>query len=173
MPLEVEKIFMEKKVLLDSRLADQRKIEASIESQRLEHNEKTEAFNKVQANYYKVGSEISRLEQSIEYSLEIESRQKKELEQAIQNNSEIEDHISLDKEQIVDIENVLNTLEPSIINANESESIAKNSLSSAEEAIQMWQEKWNNFKSKENEFTQSITVESNRLSDSESGIKGN
>ena len=68
--LEVEKIFMEKKVLLDSRLADQRKIEASIESQRIEHNEKTDSFNKVQANYYKVGSEISRLEQSIEYSLD-------------------------------------------------------------------------------------------------------
>jgi len=169
--LEVEKIFMEKKVLLDSRLANQRKIEASIESQRLEHNEKTDSFNKVQANYYKVGSEISRLEQSIEYSLEIELRQKKELEQAIQNNSEIEDHISLDKEQIVDIENVLNTLEPSIINANKSESIAKNSLNSAEHAIQMWQEKWNDFKSKENEFTQTITVESNRLSDSESGLK--
>jgi chromosome segregation protein len=144
--LKIEKIFMEKKVLLDSRLADQRKIEANIESQRLEHNEKMDLFNKVQANYYKVGSEISRLEQSIEYSTEIEVRQKKELEQAIQNSSEIENHISLDKEQIVDIENVLNTLEPSIINANNSESIAKELLNSAEQAIQAWQRKWDDFK---------------------------
>jgi chromosome segregation protein len=156
--LKIEKIFMEKKVLLDSRLADQRKIEANIESQRLEHNEKMDLFNKVQANYYKVGSEISRLEQSIEYSTEIEVRQKKELEQAIQNSSEIENHISLDKEQIVDIENVLNTLEPSIINANNSESIAKELLNSAEQAIQAWQRKWDDFKSKENELTQCVTI---------------
>jgi chromosome segregation protein len=169
--LKIEKIFMEKKVLLDSRLADQRKIEANIESQRLEHNEKMDLFNKVQANYYKVGSEISRLEQSIEYSTEIEVRQKKELEQAIQNSSEIENHISLDKEQIIDIENVLNTLEPSIINANNSESIAKELLNSAEQAIQAWQRKWDDFKSKENELTQCVTIESNRLLDSEVGLK--
>ena len=168
--IEVEKLFTENKLLLDSRLAEQRKIEANIESQRIDQNEKTDLFNKVQANYYKVGSEISRLEQSIEYSQEIELRQKKDLEQAIQNGSEIESHISLDKEQIVDIENILNELEPSIINANASEASSKDSLNAAEQSIRVWQDKWDGFKSKENEFTQSVTIESNRLADSEIGL---
>ena len=168
--LEFEELFTKNNLLLDSRLAEQRKVEAYIESQRLNQNEKTDLFNTVQANYYKVGSEISRLEQSIEYSQEIELRQKKDLEQAIQNGSEINDHISIDKEQIVDLENILNELEPGIINANTSETTSKASLDTAENSIRAWQDQWDGFKLKENEYSQNITIESNRLSDSETGL---
>ncbi|MGW8272861.1 MAG: helix-turn-helix domain-containing protein, partial [Thermodesulfovibrionales bacterium] len=40
-------------------------------------------FNQVQGRYYKVGSEIARLEQSIEHANELRERQEKDLEQAI------------------------------------------------------------------------------------------
>ena len=63
---KIEKIFSVKKLALESKVADQRKIEAEIENYRVEQSEKNDTFNTIQANYYKIGSEISRLEQSIE-----------------------------------------------------------------------------------------------------------
>jgi len=168
--IKIEKIFSEKKLLLDSKIAEQRKIEAELESHRLEQNEKSDNFNKVQANYYKVSSEISRLEQSIEYSVEIESRQIKDLEQAIENAKEIESHISLDQEQIVDIDDTLSKLKPNIDNATKTEKIAKESLLAAEQDISKWQNEWDDLQLKKNTFTQIISIESTRLSDAESAL---
>ena len=96
----LKKLFLDKKLTLESNIAQQRKIEAKIESLRTDQSEKNDNFNSVQANYYKVGSEISRLEQSIEYSNEIRERQKRDLENANENEKEIEDLISQDKKQI-------------------------------------------------------------------------
>ena len=168
--IEIEKVFAEKKLLLDSKVAEQRKIEAELESYRLEQNEKSDNFNKAQANYYKVGSEISRLEQSIEYSTEIESRQKNDLEQAIKNAEEIEDHISLDQEQITDIDSMLSKLKPNIDDATQTEQMAKESLLASEQNIKKWQNEWEDLQIKKNAFSQNISIESTRLADAESAL---
>ena len=157
-------------MLLDSKVAEQRKIEAELESYRLEQNEKSDNFNKAQANYYKVGSEISRLEQSIEYSTEIESRQKNDLEQAIKNAEEIENHISLDQEQITDIDSMLSKLKPNIDDATQTEQMAKESLLASEQNIKKWQNEWEDLQIKKNAFSQNISIESTRLADAESAL---
>ena len=117
----------------------------------------------MQANYYKVGSEISRLEQSIEYSNEIKERQKRDLENANENEKEIEDLISQDKEQITSLESHLELLSPNIERAREAEELSKKSLSDAEEAIKKWQQKWDNENLINNEFSRDKSIEQNRL----------
>ncbi|MCK5662019.1 MAG: AAA family ATPase, partial [Thiotrichaceae bacterium] len=62
-----------------AQLAEQRSLENKIESQRSAHTQANEDFNKVQANFYQAGSEISRLEQTIQHQKELLERQKREL----------------------------------------------------------------------------------------------
>ena len=159
----LKKLFSDKKLTLESNIAEQRKIEAEIESLRTDQSEKNDNFNAVQANYYKVGSEISRLEQSIEYSNEIKERQKRDLENANENEKEIEDLISQDKEQITSLESHLELLSPNIERAREAEELSKKSLSDAEEAIKKWQQKWDNENLINNEFSRDKSIEQNRL----------
>ena len=102
--------------------------------------------------------------------MEIESRQTKDLEQAIENAREIESHISLDQEQIVDIDDTLSKLKPNIDNATKTEKIAKESLLAAEQDISKWQNEWDDLQLKKNTFTQIISIESTRLSDAESAL---
>ncbi len=167
---KIEKIFSEKKLRLESNLADQRKIEAEIENYRVEQSEKNDTFNTIQANYYKIGSEISRLEQSIEYSIEIESRQKKDLKQAIENEKEVENHISLDKEQITDLENSLDELTLNFEQAKNSESTSKLSLQGADVAINKWQDKWNETISLENESLKDQSVALTQMENLEASL---
>ncbi|MEC9415565.1 MAG: AAA family ATPase, partial [Pseudomonadota bacterium] len=167
---KIEKVFSQKKLKLEAKLADQRKIEAEIENHRAEQSEKNDTFNSIQASYYKIGSEISRLEQSIEYSIEIESRQKKDLEQAIENEKEVENHISLDKEQITDLENSLDELNLNFEQAKNSESTSKSSLQEAAIAINNWQEQWNESIRLENEVLKDQSIALTRMENLEASL---
>ena len=67
---------------LQSALAEQRQVEAGIETLRARHAEEIEAVNAVQGRYYKIGAEIARLEQTIQHGKELRQRQQNELAQA-------------------------------------------------------------------------------------------
>jgi chromosome segregation protein len=82
----------ERKTRLEEQIAGQRRLEAAIEDARMRQSERTDLFNEVQGRYYKVGSEIARLEQSIEHANELRERQEKDLEQAILGAKEIIEH---------------------------------------------------------------------------------
>ncbi|MEM9335691.1 MAG: AAA family ATPase, partial [Pseudomonadota bacterium] len=58
---EARATLEERKTLLESAIADQRKLEAQIEEARERQSERNDEFNEVQGRYYKVGSEIARL----------------------------------------------------------------------------------------------------------------
>ncbi len=62
---ETESEIRDQETALEQAIAKQRGIEADIEKQRSEHTESTDNFNKVQSNFYSVGADIARLEQSI------------------------------------------------------------------------------------------------------------
>jgi chromosome segregation protein len=86
----------ERKTGLEAAIAKQRSLEASLEDTRVRQTERTDEFNAVQGRYYKVGSDIARLEQSIEHARELRERQQKDLEQAVSGAKEIAGHIDQD-----------------------------------------------------------------------------
>ena len=123
-------------------VADQRKTEAEIERARVRQTELSDAFNAVQARYYKSGSEIARLEQSIEHAHELRERQGKDLEQAVQGAKEIAEHINKDESEIAQLELSLSELVPGLQQAQETERGSIASLESAEQALAEWQSQW-------------------------------
>ena len=161
----------EQKTRLEAAIAKQRSLEAALEETRIRQAERSDEFNSVQGRYYKVGSEIARLEQSIEHARELRERQQKDLEQAISGAKEIADHINHDETEIEQLELTLSELVPGLEQARQSERSSTLSLQQAEEALAEWQRQWDKHAAEYNEALQSKSVESTRSEQIESRLQ--
>ena len=161
----------ERKTRLEAAIAEQRRIEALIEESRVQQGDRSDAFNAVQARFYKVGSEIARLEQSIEHAHELRDRQSKDLEQAVQGAHEIREHIDKDESEIAQLELTLNELVPGLEQARQSEKSSAESLLRAEQALAEWQHQSDDYTARSNEAQQQRNVELTRSEQIESRIQ--
>ncbi len=161
----------ERKNRLEETIAGQRKLEAAIEDLRVRQGEASDAFNEVQGRYYKVGSEIARLEQSIEHAQELRKRQEQDIEQAIGGAREILDHIDKDESEIAQLELTLSELVPGLEQAKTRETASSGSLESAEEALASWRVDWDAYTHKLNQAQQQQNVEQTRSEQIESRLR--
>ncbi len=161
----------ERETALQAMVAEQRRIEADIERGRVAQTERTDAFNAVQARFYRAGSEIARLEQSIEYAQELRERQQKDLERAVEGAREIAAHISKDESEIEQLELSLNELVPGLERAKESEQRSLASLERAEAALAEWQQQWEAYTLEAGKAQQVVSVEKTRSEQLESRLK--
>ena len=130
---------------LQSALAEQRQVEAGIETLRARHAEEIEAVNAVQGRYYKIGAEIARLEQTIQHGKELRQRQQNELAQAEHGLRDMHHHIERDELQLEDLTKVLGELGPGLERAQLAESASADALRAAEDKMRAWQERWEAF----------------------------
>jgi chromosome segregation protein len=158
------------KTALEAAIAKQRSLEASLEATRVQQTERTDEFNVVQGRFYKVGSEIARLEQSIEHARELRERQQKDLEQAVTGAKEIAGHIDQDETQIQQLEMTLSELVPGLEQARTSEQTSTASLQRAEEALAEWQRQWDEHSRQHSEALQAESVEATRSEQIESRL---
>ena len=161
----------ERKTRLEAAIAEQRKLESGIEELRVQQSERNDEFNEVQGRYYKVGSEIARLEQSIEHAHELRERQTRDLEQAMHGAREIREHIDKDQTEIAQLELTLNELVPGLEQARESERASAESLQRAEDALADWQQRWDEYTDRVNEARQQRNIEQTRSEEIESRIQ--
>jgi len=146
-----------------AQLTEQRSLENKIESQRAKHTEANDAFNEIQANFYQVGAEISRIEQTIQHQKELEQRFKRELEQV---NSEITSanlHAEEDQIQLKTAEDKLEELEPLLEEQRFMLEESSETLTQAEEELSIWQQAWNSMQQRLAEPTQQAQVERARM----------
>jgi chromosome segregation protein len=161
----------ERKTSLEAAIAKQRSLEAAIEATRVLQTERSDEFNSVQARYYKVGSEIARLEQSIEHARELRERQQNDLELAISGAKEIAGHIDHDQTEIEQLELTLSELVPGLEQARNSELASAASLQKAEQALADWQRQWDEHASNYSAALQAQSVESTRSEQLESRLQ--
>jgi chromosome segregation protein len=161
----------ERQTALEAAIAEQRKIEASIEKTRVQQSEHADRFNAVQGRYYRAGSEIARIEQTIEHAHELRERQQRDLEQAIQGAREIAGHINKDESEIAQLELTLSELVPGLEQARRREAQSRESLQKAEQALAEWQEKWDDYTLKSNNASQIRNVERTRAEHIESRLQ--
>jgi chromosome segregation protein len=167
---ETQRELTQKETTLEAQIAQQRKIETDIEQLRVSENERSDDVNEVQARFYKSGSEIARLEQTIEHAYELRERQQKDLELASQGAKEIVRHINQDKSEIEQLEFSLSKLVPGLEQAKESENKSIESLEQAEKALADWQLQWDDYVLRSNEAQQIRNIEQMRMEEIESRI---
>ncbi|MGB9428674.1 MAG: chromosome segregation protein SMC [Gammaproteobacteria bacterium] len=130
---------------LEAALAEQRAIESGLETTRQQHDEASDHLNTVQSRAYELASAIARLEQTLQHIRESRSQQQKDLEELVNNRREIEDHVQRDQEHIAQANKTTAELEPAHTRAAATEKQSTAALIKAEQAMQTWQEQWDEF----------------------------
>jgi len=132
----------EKQQALEAALAAQREADQGSERLRHEVGERNEALNTVQGEYYRVGAEIARLEQSIRHRRELMQRQREDLETTEHQLEEIRAHVENDQLELEQLELALEELNPGLEEANASRAEAEEALHQAETAMEEWRQRW-------------------------------
>ena len=124
---------------LQESIAKQRAAEAALEKLHEAQVQAGESHSEVQGELYAVGSEIARLEQSIQHARELHQRQQQEFEETEAALRDLEKHKVLDKAQVEDLSRSLAEVEPKLASARSEEEAAIKALTEADEAVSLWQ----------------------------------
>ncbi len=107
-----------------------------------EEAQSNEALSEVQGELYSVGSEIARLEQTIEHARELHKRQKEEFKETDAALKDLEKHMGLDKVQVEELTRGLAEVEPALRDAVDVESKVGKMMENADGAVQVWQKQF-------------------------------
>jgi chromosome segregation protein len=132
---------------LDLALARQHGIEAEIEKIRSQQTEAMDRFNAVQAEFYSVGAEVSRLEQAIQHARETRENQLREQEQINRSWGEASAHLQADVTRMDEMRRRLDELAPQLEENVRARDAAVGNRSQAERTMQDWQTEWESFSS--------------------------
>lgn len=158
-----QKQLTELQTRLEAVIADQREVEASVENLRSEQTEAHDRLNQVQGSFYKVGSEISRIEQNIKHFKETRERQQHDLQQIDEAWQEARGHIEDDRARLDDLQHNLQTKSPTLDALKETEQHASEQLADAERTMRDWQHEWDEFSQQFSQTMQVIEVETSRV----------
>jgi chromosome segregation protein len=125
---------------MQAAVADLRAAEARIEKIRVDQSAKADALRAIQERFYSAGSEVTRVEQSIEHAREMQQRQRADLEQAEAQVSELAGVIERDRSQLAALAQELATAVPGLDAAHEEERAAARELERCEQALTSWQQ---------------------------------
>jgi chromosome segregation protein len=158
-----QKAIHERETALEAAKAAQQSIETSMEKDREQHIDATDAFNQVQTRFYGLGSDIARDEQAIQHAREMRSKQTADLEQLENNWNEIRQHIDVDEKQIADLSSRLQQVNPQFEKTTVEAQKYQDSLSSADELMQQWQRDWDEFNQKASVPSEQAQVQRTRI----------
>jgi len=134
-------------------------------------NNKTEygdRFNDVQSRYYRVGSEIARLEQAISHQKERKLQLSHDLEQLESTFQEANQSIDRDRARMVELREQLAQSQPQKEEAEANLNHAQMALAEIEQKMQDWQQEWDEFNREAAESAQIAQVEQTRIQHLES-----
>ena len=117
---------------MESKIADQRRLDADSEKHLTENAELTDALGAVQARFYSLGNDITRIEQSIEHRIERVEQLKLDLADTEQGWKQTQEELDTDLIKITNLEEKLREVSPELETAEKSERDSNNLLTNAE-----------------------------------------
>ncbi|MFC3653819.1 chromosome segregation protein SMC [Dyella humi] len=148
---------------IEKRLAEQRQIESQIESVRERHIEASEHLNEVQADVYKVGAEIARVEQQVRFNKETAERLQRAQQDTEREHVELAEHISTDREQVETLRMALAEGEPKLETLQQMQDETADSLRETETKLADWQQRWDTYTRTAGEASRAAEVERTKL----------
>jgi chromosome segregation protein len=153
----------ELEVKLEAIHSEHQHVDTAIEQFRVDHTDRTDAFNKVQATYYQLGSEVARSEQTIKHQQERGRQLQEDLAQTSRNLEESESHLGDDRAKLGAWEAEHATLSPELEELQALEAESAQALLQAEEAMHGWQHQWDEFNQHAAEPRQQAEVQQSRI----------
>lgn len=160
---EQQHLILESETELDAAIAMIRHIDADYEEQREKQIIANDQVNESQAVYYKVGSEISRLEQSKQHQQERVEQLKEDYQQVAENYTTADEQLQTDSENLLELNNEKENLAPKLQQAKQQAQIAEEQLVAIEDTLHEWQQTWDAFNEKSQQARQNAQVEQTRI----------
>jgi chromosome segregation protein len=148
---------------IEKRLAAQRQVESQIESARERHAEASEHLNTVQAEVYKVGAEIARVEQQVRYNRETADRLQRAQADAEREYGELATHIATDREQVETLRVALSEGEPKLEALQLMQDETADAQRETETKLADWQQRWDTYTRTAGEASRAAEVERTKL----------
>jgi len=158
-----DKAIAETETSLEQIVAEQRAVESKIEEDRQLHTDATDALNKVQAEFYSLGSDISRVEQNIKHQQDLQQRQKTDLQQVESALLEATKTLESDRNTIEEVSSQLQADQPALEVLKADELAINERFKGSEEAMQSWQSSWDEINQRYSEASQKAQVERSRM----------
>ena len=160
---EQKQVIVGFEVDLEKIITQRSACDTSIEKLRTQFTDHSDAFNEVQARFYKIGGDVARIEQAIEHAQQRAQELHKDLEQTERNFTEAEEHLNTDRQKAAGWDAEFNELAPALEEANKAEAISSEALQAAELAMQNWQQAWDEFNQKSASPRQQAEVQQSRI----------
>jgi chromosome segregation protein len=157
-----ERELQERQTEVEAVVARQRAVELGLEKKREAQTEANDQLNTVQAEFYRIGAEISRIEQSIQHSKETRQRQVEDLDKVNSSWQELRQHIEDDRVKLADVARTIADKEPALATLKETQQHSAMRLAQAEQAMAEWQQAWEGFNREDAGVVQSVQVEQTR-----------
>ena len=158
-------------VKLEAIHAEHQQVDTAIEQHRVAHSDVSDHFNEVQATYYSLGSEVSRIEQTIKHQRERSQQLQDDLGQTSRSFTESGKLLSEDRVKLEAWEQELATLSPELEMLQEVEQASTEALLVAEETMHAWQQRWDEFNHHAAEPRQQAEVQQSRLQHLEQALQ--
>ncbi|HQZ31272.1 MAG TPA: chromosome segregation protein SMC [Arenimonas sp.] len=150
-------------IRLQALLADQRQAEAQIEACRSQHGEASERLGKAQAEVYRVGGELARIEQQIQHQRELRQRLETARAEADAAFAQVGEHISGDERQLAELHNAIAAADPRLEALRAEDAGRQDGLRAAEAALQDWQQRWDTYAKAQAEAARWAEVERTKI----------
>jgi len=148
---------------LEQVIAGQRSTESEIEVNRQQGTESNESLNNVQAEYYRLGADISAKEQNIKHQQDLLQRQQTDLQQIEAALLDATQAIQSDKQSIEEFQQNLADDEPQLAVLKKQEEESSASFQQSEIAMQNWQQQWDEINQRYSSESQKAQVERSRM----------
>ncbi len=148
---------------LEQLIAEQRHAEAQIEACRAQHGEASERLAQVQAEVYRIGGDIARVEQQIQHQRELYQRLERARIETDAAWAELGEHIEADERQLEDLRCAIAEAEPRLEALQSEDSERQGALRASESALADWQQRWDAYAKAHAEASRAAEVERTRI----------
>jgi chromosome segregation protein len=159
----VEVKLKESEMTIEELAATRTRVESQDSTSRVLHEEAIEAFNAIQAESYRVGSEITRIEQELKFRKDLTQRTQRELLEAESSLLHLAEQLRADQTQAELLESTLEIDEPKLESLLEISERDGDSLKNAEAAQSDWQRRFAEHSSQASSAAKMTEVERTRI----------
>ncbi|MCG6117408.1 MAG: chromosome segregation protein SMC [Aquimonas sp.] len=153
----------EEDLQLEATVTEQRHVEAQLELTRVQQGEAGETLSQVQAESYRLGSDIARVEQQIRHQAELTQRLRQSKAEADGSHAEVLAHIEEDAARLADLAAIVQELDPAAAEVAERQAACAEALQQAEAALARWQQASDAQRQTQSEAARAAEVERTRI----------
>jgi chromosome segregation protein len=161
----------EKEVELEKFIQIRTHSDSQYELLREDQFTKRTAFEEVQARFYQSGTEIARIEQSLQHQKQSSQRLQREADEVTHRLQELALEITREEQQLNEVDAQLQELEPELETLQHAAEMSSEKLSEIEERMSQWQRQWENYSQRSADMRQRAEVEQSKIQGIENQIQ--